>query len=80
MYRQQVNLLLQVLPLVAKENAFALKGGTAINLFVRDMPLENLHHMPAVQWKLANIVKLTTQNPEKHKAYLKALENTLKAG
>ena len=38
MYRQQVNLLLQVLPLMAKEKVFALKGGTAINLFVRDMP------------------------------------------
>ena len=38
MYRQQVDLLLQVLPHVAKENVFALKGGTAINLFVRDMP------------------------------------------
>jgi hypothetical protein len=38
MYRQQIDLLLQVLPLVAKENVFALKGGTAINLFVRDMP------------------------------------------
>jgi predicted nucleotidyltransferase component of viral defense system len=29
---------LQVLPHVAKEKIFALKGGTAINLFVRDMP------------------------------------------
>ena len=37
-YRQQVDLLLQVLPLVAEEKVFALKGGTAINLFVRDMP------------------------------------------
>lgn len=37
-YRAQVDLLLQVLPLVAKEESFALKGGTAINLFVRDMP------------------------------------------
>ncbi|MBU8893116.1 MAG: nucleotidyl transferase AbiEii/AbiGii toxin family protein [Bacteroidales bacterium] len=37
-YREQVDLLLQVLPYVAKENIFALKGGTAINLFVRDMP------------------------------------------
>lgn len=37
-YKAQVNLLLQVLPYVAKENIFALKGGTAINLFVRDMP------------------------------------------
>ncbi len=32
------NLLLQVLPYVAKENNFALKGGTAINLFVRNIP------------------------------------------
>lgn len=37
-YKAQVNLLLQVLPYVAKEKVFALKGGTAINLFVRDMP------------------------------------------
>lgn len=37
-YRAQVDLLLQVLPHVAKEESFALKGGTAINLFVRDMP------------------------------------------
>lgn len=37
-YRAQVDLLLQVLPHVAKEACFALKGGTAINLFVRDMP------------------------------------------
>ena len=37
-YRAQVDLLLQVLPHVAKEECFALKGGTAINLFVRDMP------------------------------------------
>ncbi len=37
-YRQQVALLIRVLPFVAVENAFALKGGTAINLFVRDLP------------------------------------------
>lgn len=37
-YKAQVDLLLQVLPYVAKEEIFALKGGTAINLFVRDMP------------------------------------------
>jgi predicted nucleotidyltransferase component of viral defense system len=37
-YKAQVDLLLQVLPYVAKEKNFALKGGTAINLFVRDMP------------------------------------------
>ncbi len=37
-YRQQVALLIRTIPFVAKETAFALKGGTAINLFVRDMP------------------------------------------
>jgi predicted nucleotidyltransferase component of viral defense system len=37
-YRRQVGLLLRTLPLVAEEDCFALKGGTAINLFVRDMP------------------------------------------
>jgi predicted nucleotidyltransferase component of viral defense system len=37
-YKKQVALLLNVLPEVAKENCFALHGGTAINLFIRDMP------------------------------------------
>lgn len=37
-FRQQVQLLVSVLPLVAEESCFALKGGTAINLFVRDLP------------------------------------------
>jgi predicted nucleotidyltransferase component of viral defense system len=37
-YQNQVTLLLNVLPVVAKEEAFALHGGTAINLFVRNMP------------------------------------------
>lgn len=37
-YAKQVRLLLDVLPEVAKEECFAMHGGTAINLFVRDMP------------------------------------------
>ncbi|MFK5948207.1 MAG: nucleotidyl transferase AbiEii/AbiGii toxin family protein [Methylococcales bacterium] len=37
-YYHQVTLLVAVLPLVAEETCFALKGGTAINLFVRNMP------------------------------------------
>ncbi|CAH2400831.1 hypothetical protein MES5069_270069 [Mesorhizobium escarrei] len=37
-YRRQVALLIDVIPFVAAEKDFALKGGTAINLFVRDMP------------------------------------------
>ncbi|BDI29507.1 hypothetical protein CCAX7_15580 [Capsulimonas corticalis] len=37
-YQDQVRLLLDILPAVAEEECFALHGGTAINLFVRDMP------------------------------------------
>lgn len=37
-YRRQVSLLIKIVPLVAKETVFALKGGTAINLFLRNMP------------------------------------------
>lgn len=37
-YAGQLALLLEVLPHVAAEENFALKGGTAINLFFRDLP------------------------------------------
>lgn len=37
-YRRQVALLVEVIPFVAAEKNFALKGGTAINLFIRNMP------------------------------------------
>lgn len=37
-YKAQVQLLVRVLPFVAAEDCFALKGGTAINLFIRDLP------------------------------------------
>ena len=37
-YRRQVALLLRTMPFIAQEASFALKGGTAINLFVRDLP------------------------------------------
>jgi len=37
-YYRQVRLLVAVLPFIGQERCFALKGGTAINLFVRDMP------------------------------------------
>ncbi len=37
-YRRQVQLLMSVLPDIAAEHVFALKGGTAINMFYRAMP------------------------------------------
>lgn len=49
-YYKQVQLLVRVLPLIAEEDCFALKGGTAINLFYRDMPRLSvdidLHYIP----------------------------------
>ncbi|MFH0753089.1 MAG: nucleotidyl transferase AbiEii/AbiGii toxin family protein [Candidatus Omnitrophota bacterium] len=37
-YFRQAELVVRILPWVAKHDCFALKGGTAINLFVQDMP------------------------------------------
>ena len=37
-YADQVQLLVRTIPEIAREEMFALKGGTAINLFLRDLP------------------------------------------
>ncbi|PIG97485.1 nucleotidyl transferase AbiEii/AbiGii toxin family protein [Deinococcus sp. UR1] len=37
-YEAQVRLLVRVLPLLGRQDRLALKGGTAINLFVQDLP------------------------------------------
>jgi len=37
-YYKQVKLLIDCIPHIAREKCFALKGGTAINLFVNDFP------------------------------------------
>lgn len=37
-FKEQVRLLLDVLPIATTDNRVALKGGTAINLFVQDFP------------------------------------------
>ena len=37
-YQRQVRLLMRLLPIVARQTCFALKGGTAINFFVRNLP------------------------------------------
>ena len=53
-YRRQVALLVRTLPFVAEERCFALKGGTAINLFVRDLPRLSvdidLTYLPVAGW------------------------------
>ena len=37
-YIETARLMAQIAPLVFADDTFALKGGTAINLFVRNMP------------------------------------------
>ena len=37
-FRERLQLLTDLLPVVAREPRFALKGGTAINLFEHDLP------------------------------------------
>ena len=37
-YHQKVDLLLRLIPFVMQERVFAVHGGSAINLFVKDMP------------------------------------------
>lgn len=58
LYRRQAELLVRTLPLVAVETCFALKGGTAINLFVRDMP------------RLSLIAAIVGNMPADHRRFL----------
>ena len=37
-YAQKVELLLRLIPIVMEEGVFAIHGGTAINLFLKDLP------------------------------------------
>ena len=37
-YFKQVQLLVSIMPFVQRQSNFALKGGTAINLFIRNLP------------------------------------------
>ncbi|MDP1701295.1 MAG: nucleotidyl transferase AbiEii/AbiGii toxin family protein [Aestuariivirga sp.] len=54
-YRQQAALLVRTIPAIAAEDCFALKGGTAINLFIRDMPRLSvdidLTFLPVMPWQ-----------------------------
>ncbi|MGA2090009.1 MAG: nucleotidyl transferase AbiEii/AbiGii toxin family protein [Endomicrobiales bacterium] len=37
-FYQQAELVVRLLPIIFKEQCFALKGGTAINFFIRELP------------------------------------------
>ncbi len=54
-YAQKVDLLLRLLPLVMEEKVFAIHGGTAINLFLRNLPRYSvdidLTYIPLADWR-----------------------------
>jgi predicted nucleotidyltransferase component of viral defense system len=74
-YIDTARLLVQVAPLVFVDDTFALKGGTAINLFMRDMPRLSVdldlvftdHGMPRDQ-ALVRIGEALQQSAERLKA------------
>jgi hypothetical protein len=43
-YRQQVELLLRIIPTLEEVDSFAIHGGTAINLYILDLPRQGLFH------------------------------------
>jgi hypothetical protein len=60
-FYRPVTLLVELLPLVARESCFALKGSTAINLFVRDLPRMSLDiDLTYLPTKVATRVWLTS--------------------
>jgi predicted nucleotidyltransferase component of viral defense system len=75
LYLDTARLLTQIAPLVFVDDTFALKGGTAINLFIRDMPRLSVdldlvfpdHRLPRDQ-ALARIGESLQQSAERLKA------------
>lgn len=67
-YRDTVALLLDVTPFIFKQKCFAMKGGTAINLFCRDMPRLSVD---------IDLVYVDSQVPDRAAA-LAAIENSLR--
>ena len=64
-YRPAAGLVVRLLPFVARHNEFALKGGTAINFFVRAMP------------RLSVDIDLAWLSREPRKTALPAMRNAL---
>ena len=90
-YYLQMALLMDLLRFTSSETCFALKGGTAINLFYRDLPflltfksgdpdwsglgLPDIEKLPSVQWKLQNVKRMDSAKREKA---MEALRKVLK--
>jgi predicted nucleotidyltransferase component of viral defense system len=65
-YFKDADLMVRVLPYVMKQRCFALKGGTAINLFIQDMP------------RLSVDIDLTYLPIESREDTLRGIESALK--
>lgn len=54
-YAQKVELLLRLMPIIMDEGVFAVHGGTAINLFLKDLPRYSvdidLTYIPLSDWQ-----------------------------
>lgn len=78
-FKNQVQLLLSVLPEIAKIEQLALHGGTAINLFERDMPRLSvdidLTYLPIQDWETTNteIEKIGSQLTKEIPSILKGV-------
>ena len=55
LYEEQVRLLLRILPIIYREEDFAVHGGTAINLFIKNLPRYSvdvdLTYIPLALWE-----------------------------
>ena len=76
-YTDRVRLLVEILPVLAQEPSFALKGGTAINLFEHDLPRLSvdidLAWLPVHDY--AEDAKLIAEALEPSCAFLRSIED-----
>ena len=89
-YERQTALVVRVLPDIAAEKCFAIKGGTAINLFEINLPrlsgeenawgIPHFGDLPAIRWKRRNLESLRKSNPKKFMAQREALERLFEKG
>ena len=67
-YAQKVELLLRLMPIIMEEGVFAVHGGTAINLFLKNLPRYSvdidLTYIPTAD-RSASIEDINTPDREK---------------
>ena len=54
-YRKQVELLIRIMPSVFKIKEFAVHGGTAINLFHKDLPRYSVDIDSSHDWYMVSV-------------------------